>query len=292
MMRNLIAVLLGKFLCNEATLGESPNVYLGFDRNDYPGDSSLPALHKTFLYTSYWLNNPPGEKQNSWTGKRSLLKQQGFGFLVLLNGRLDAELKRKDAVALGAMDGKSAVTEAAKEGFRSNIVIFLDQEEGGRFLPEQLAYILAWVDAIPAGGDRAGIYCSGIKVPDGSSTISTAEDVVAQEKARARITGYAAGTGAPLSKLYLWVADDQCHPSPECTETDRSPSDGFSAFGADQAIVWQLHAQSPRREQFSASCPKNNDSDGNCYAPGLLHSASTTFLDLNVANSPDPSEAP
>jgi hypothetical protein len=125
MMRNLIAVLLGIFLCNEATFGESPSVYMGFDRNDYPGDSSLPALRKTFRCASYWLSNPPGEKQNSWTGKRSLLKQQGFGFLVLFNGRLDAELKGKGAAALGAMDGMSAVTEAAKEGFRPNIVIFL-----------------------------------------------------------------------------------------------------------------------------------------------------------------------
>lgn len=41
------------------------------------------------------------------------------------------------------MDGKFTVTEAAKEGFRSDIVIFLDQGEGGRLLPEQLAYILA-----------------------------------------------------------------------------------------------------------------------------------------------------
>ena len=210
MMRNVIAVLLGIFLCNEATLGESPNVYLGFDRNNYPGDSSLPALRKTFRYTSYWLNNPPGEKQNSWLGKRSLLKRQGFGFLVLFNGRLDAELKAKDAAELGAMDGKSAVTEATKEGFQSNIVIFLDQEEGGRLLPEQLAYILAWVDAVRAGGDRAGIYCSAIKVPDGGSTISTAQDMVAQEKARMRIAGHAAGASASLPKLYLWVANDQC----------------------------------------------------------------------------------
>ena len=188
------------------------------------------------------------------------------------------------------MDGKFAVTEAAKEGFRSNIVIFLDQEEGGRLLPEQLAYILAWVDAVRAGGDRAGIYCSGIKVPDGGGTISTAQDMVAQEKARTKVAGHAAGTGTSLPKLYLWVANDQCPPSPGCTPTDRSASDGFSASGSDRAIVWQ-YAQSPRREQFSAGCPKNNDSDGNCYAPGLPHSAST-FLDLNVANSPDPSEAP
>ena len=33
------------------------------------------------------------------------------------------------------------------------------------------------------------------------------------------------------------------------------------------------------------------DSDGNCYAPGLRHD-SNTFLDLDIARFPDPSEIP
>ena len=37
--------------------------YFGFDRNEYPGDNLLPALHRSFSYTGYWLNNPPGAKQ-------------------------------------------------------------------------------------------------------------------------------------------------------------------------------------------------------------------------------------
>ena len=37
------------------------SAYLGFDRNAYPGDANLKALHQTFSYTGYWLNNPPGE---------------------------------------------------------------------------------------------------------------------------------------------------------------------------------------------------------------------------------------
>ena len=32
-------------------------------------------------------------------------------------------------------------------------------------LPEQKAYIFAWVDAVIAAGFRAGIYCSGIAAP-------------------------------------------------------------------------------------------------------------------------------
>jgi len=38
--------------------------YLGFDKNDYPGDASMTVLRKSFRYTSYWLNNPPGFQRN------------------------------------------------------------------------------------------------------------------------------------------------------------------------------------------------------------------------------------
>src|ERR1700693_3923898 len=67
--------------------------YLGFDRNDYPGDSNLKVLRQTFSYSGYWLNNPPGAKTNSWAGKRKTLQSAGFGFLVLFNGRTYAQIK-------------------------------------------------------------------------------------------------------------------------------------------------------------------------------------------------------
>ena len=41
--------------------------YIGFDRNDYPGDANLKMLRQTFSYSGYWLNIPPGAKTNSWT---------------------------------------------------------------------------------------------------------------------------------------------------------------------------------------------------------------------------------
>src|SRR5215469_84602 len=65
---------------------------LGFDLNLYPSDAALPVLHKHFSFTGYWLNTPPGEDQNTWQGKRDTLLRNGFGFLVLFNGRMDAEL--------------------------------------------------------------------------------------------------------------------------------------------------------------------------------------------------------
>lgn len=263
--------------------------YAGFDKNTYPGDSALPALHKTFSFTGYWLNNPPGANANTWAGKRALVHRAGFGFLVLFNGRTDAQLKGQDAKALGTQDARDAVAAAKHEGFPAHVRIFLDMEEGGRMLPEQLDYIFAWVDAVRAAGMHAGVYCSGIDVPDGpGKTISTARDLVAQDAARHREAHPSHGTSSIPEKLMLWVANDQCPPAPGCIVTHYAPAMGVARELASHTIVWQ-YAQSPRRNEFSAACPKNADSDGNCYARDLPHSANT-FIDLNASSSPDPSK--
>jgi hypothetical protein len=258
------------------------HAYAGFDRNDYPGDAALAALRKNFDYTSYWLGNPPGSHRNSWVGKRALLKQNGFGFLLLFNGRAYAELKGKDAAALGTADGKAAVAAAAREGFPANALIFLDQEEGGRLLAEQASYVFAWTDAVSAAGVRAGVYCSGIDVPEGSGTISTARDIVARESVLLK----SSSKGKSADRLKLWIANDQCPPSPGC-RLAHPPLSAAAPAVADAVVVWQ-YAQSPRRMTFTAKCPANYAPDRNCYAPGLAHS-SNTFIDLNTADSPDPS---
>ena len=260
--------------------------YLGFDRNDYPGDAALPALRKTFRYTSYWLNSPPGETANSWAGKREILKRNGFGFLVLFTGRTDAQIKAvvakgENAERLGAQDGRAAVAEAAREGFPKDVLIFLDQEEGGRLLPEQAAYLFAWVDAVRAGGARAGVYCSGIPVAEGSGTVTTAQDILEKENARSK--------GGPAHRVVLWIANDQCPPAPGCAMTAPRLEAGVPENLRPFATVWQF-AQSPRRAQFSASCPQNQATNGRCYAPGLTANAGV-FVDLDTADSADPSES-
>ncbi len=257
--------------------------YLGFDRNDYPGDAALPALHQTFRFAGYWLNNPSGEAQNSWTGKRAILKRNGFGFLLLSNGRAYAELKGRDAAALGTADGRAAVAAALREGFAANALIFLDQEEGGRLLPEQIAYLFAWIDAVRASGARAGVYCSGIDVPDGAGTISTARQIAQIASAQDSPKGRRAA-------LAIWIANDRCPPSPGCTTVHPRQAPPFGLAAPAYAPVWQ-YAQSPRRAQFSAGCPQNQAADSNCYAPGLLPGPDT-FIDLDLADSPNPSESP
>ena len=63
-------------------------------QNEYPGDDLLPALRRSFSYAGYWLSNPPGDDHNPWVGKRETLKANGFGFLLLYNGRLDAAYRK------------------------------------------------------------------------------------------------------------------------------------------------------------------------------------------------------
>jgi Domain of unknown function (DUF1906) len=268
-----LCVLCGSslFMLGLATSGFAQQTYLGFDRNRYPGDQNLKVLHETFSYTGYWLNNPPGENTNSWVGKRQILQSAGFGFLVLFNGRLDKQLRRNPAV-LGRTDGQAAVTLAHREGFPANTTIFLDIEEGGRMLPEQKAYIYAWVDAVNVAGFRAGVYCSGIPArEDKKTTVVTATDI--RENAQGR-------------KITYWVTNDVCPPSPGCSFAIPPPRPADS--GIDFADVWQF-AQSPRRKDFAAQC-HNYHRDANCYPPGI-DPASRLHVDVNTATSPDPSSA-
>jgi len=250
-----------------------PPSYLGFDRNNYPGDQNLKVLRETFSYTGFWLNHPPSARTNTWSGKRKMLQSAGFGFLVLFNGRLFNELKSVSyASKLGESDAQAAVVAARREGFPARTVIFLDQEQGGRMLPEQKAYIYAWVDGVTGAGFRAGIYCSGISAAkEGGEDIVTTDDV--RQNAGAR-------------KIVYWVTNDACPPSPGCAFPKRPPSAADS--GIRFADVWQ-YAQSPKRPEVTASCPANYNPDGNCYPPNIdvgqhLH------IDVNTATTADPSQ--
>ncbi len=245
--------------------------YLGFDLNEYPGDDALPILRKTFFFTSYWLSPPPGEKRTSWLGKRALLGAQGFGFVVLYNGRVSRNLKSSsDARRKGTADGENAAKLALQEGFPPRTIIFLDIEEGGRLTPAYHEYVHGWIDALAHAHFRSGAYCSGIPVKEGTRrSITTALDL------RDHLGG---------RKLTLWVFNDVCPPSPGCVFPENPPPVGQS--GSADAALWQF-AQSPRQRQRTAQCAATYNSDGNCYAPG--DAAHKWFLDANVANSENPS---
>ena len=74
-------------------LAQRSTTYLGMHRNDYPGDTNMATLRRTFAFTGYWLNNPPGADSNTWRGKRQTIQTMGYGFLLLFNGREYSYLK-------------------------------------------------------------------------------------------------------------------------------------------------------------------------------------------------------
>jgi len=249
---------------------QAQRTYLGMDRNDYPGDANMMALRKTFAFTGYWLNNPPGANRNTWRGKRKSIETMGYGFLLLFNGREYAQLKASgNAARVGTNDAAGAVHSAQQEGFPKDAIIFLDQEQGGRMLPEQRAYIHAWVDGVTRRGYGAGIYCSGIPFRESAAvSVVTANDI--REHAGGR-------------EIHFFVSNDQCPPSAGCVfpQTPASPVNS----GVQFADAWQF-AQSPRRPAMTAACRQSYAQDGNCYSAG-----SGVYVDVDSASSADPSRA-
>ena len=255
-------------------LGTGAMTYLGFDRNDYPGDAALPALRQHFAYTGYWLNNPPGEQQNTWADKRDILLRNNFGFLVLFNGRLEAEINKAQKsgttpAVVGQKDAAAAIATAQREHFPAHTILFLDQEEGGRLEAAQSAYLFAWTEAIARSPYLPGAYVSGQPVPDApGQTITTAQNIREQVAAK------------HLHPITLFIYQDACPPSNGCTL--HPPA--ITAAGTANIAAWQ-YAQSPRRPEITRACAKTYAPNGNCYAPNLpnLH------LDLSVSTSPNPS---
>src|SRR5215469_6534724 len=255
-----------------ASEGGAPplRTFLGFDRNEYPGDDALPALRKSFAFAGYWLSAPPGAKTNSWQGKRALLESHGFGFLLLFNGRMAAEVRTAQLAEDGGLaDARNAAAAARAQGFPERSVIFLDEEEGGRFSEEQHLYLHTWAEELERQKFRPGIYCSGIPVDEGGgSHVITADDI------HAHIAD---------SDVVYWVYNDACPPSPGC-----DAAKGMLAASESRvryAEVWQF-VRPPREKKIARHC-RGYAGDGNCYAPADKNR--DWFLDMNVATTANPS---
>jgi len=249
---------------------ESPKSFLGFDRNDYPGDDAMKLFRKEFVFTSYWLGNPPQTKSNSWSGKREFLKSLGYGFLPLFSGPTSGELRDEPyTLKRVAADAQSAIAAARKEGFPSGTVIFLDIEEGGRLPSMYFTYLKIWASSLTEAGFRAGVYCSAIPIDEDEGLRLITSDFI-RDKIK------------PVELVY-WVFNDACPPSPGCNPALAPLSPAKSAVAYAQ--VWQF-VRSPRDKDSARHC-RGYARDGNCYA--ALDAAHRYNLDLNSATSADPS---
>jgi hypothetical protein len=248
----------------------APQAYLGFDRNDYPGDAALPILRKSFSFAGYWLSPPPGEKSNSWSGKRELLRSRGFGFALLFAGPSSGELRDVPyTLKRVAEDTQAAAAAAQREGFPPGSIIFLDVEEGGRLPSTYFTYVKLWASELSRLGFRAGIYCSSLPIDEGEGLTLITSDFIREQVRPA--------------ELAYWVYNDACAPSPGCVAPQNPPHPSRS--GIPYAQIWQF-VRSPRDKETAVHCT-GYSKNGHCYAPGDM--AHSWFLDVNTATSPDPS---
>jgi hypothetical protein len=255
--------------------------YVGFDANVYPGDALLPTLRKQFAFVGYWLTSPPDSTTKPWIGKREILLRNGFGFLVVANGRHDKEILKSQksgtaAAALGRQDAAAAVAAARREGFPPHTILFLDQEDGGRMLPEQADYLLAWTEAVATSGYRPGVYASGIAANDGKGPDGKPVTITAIQDIRQRVAAQ------HLHSIAFWVYQGACPPAPGCVVPSANPPSP-DLSGTIDATAWQF-ALSPHNNSTQA-CGATYSRDGQCYVPGIPNVA----LDLSVSRSHDPS---
>ena len=255
-----------------AASAQPPTAFVGFDRNDYPGDSAMAELRKNFSFAGFWLTPSPFGKTNSWTGKREAMVSQGYGFLLLARGRQVNSIRNAGSGRdKGVIDAQVAARNAKVEGFAIGAIIFLDIEDGGRLPQAYHAYLKAWSDELQKLGFRPGIYCSGSAVDEGGGiSVVTAEDIRLNEAPR---------------QFSFWVFNDSCPPSPGCVSLANPPPPSVS--GVKDAAVWQF-VRSPREKETAAAC-RGYAADENCYAPS--DAARRWNLDLDIASSTNPSYA-
>jgi hypothetical protein len=136
--------------------------HAGFDRSDYPGDTTMAWLkaNTNLVWCGYYFGPAPSHSGTSWMGKRANLVAAGWGIAPLYVGEQVIPPGSQDPSATkGTTDGREAVTFMANEGFAPESCVFLDLEDGS--LPQRLSdYTASWIKAVADGGFQPGVYCS------------------------------------------------------------------------------------------------------------------------------------
>ncbi|HEU4566214.1 MAG TPA: glycoside hydrolase domain-containing protein [Gemmatimonadaceae bacterium] len=156
--------------------------HLGFDTHSYPGDAAMRAWRGSgspYEWVGYYLP-APCHKDDSWSGKRELLAEMGWGVAVIYVGQQTWEGSRPLSRAAlsrarrsggltchrsllgyvrGRADAADAIARTAAEGFAPGTVIFLDVEYMDRVPQAMREYYRAWTERVLADGRyRPGIY--------------------------------------------------------------------------------------------------------------------------------------
>ncbi len=166
-------------LADEAKAGKN----LGFDTHTFPGEKTMRAWKNApgapYSWVGYYLPSPC-HKDASWTGKRQLLTDMGWGLAVVYVGQQTwgrspkaptaarvAQLARSGVLCnaallgsiRGAADGADAIAVTRREGFPPQSIVFLDIERMEKMPDAMRQYYKAWAKVLLADGSfRPGVY--------------------------------------------------------------------------------------------------------------------------------------
>lgn len=159
----------------------------GFDTRDYPGDGVMRTwlAESPYRWVGFYLP-APCYTGTTWQGKRSTIRDMGWGTAVLFVGEQDwpsttsaarssstaratdttdaveaaeARCTRRNLSAeRGRVDGAAAADVAGAEGFPSGTVVYLDVEPVDSVSDSLAAYVRAWTRGLAARGFAPGLY--------------------------------------------------------------------------------------------------------------------------------------
>ena len=258
----------------------------------------MAALHHTFAFTGYWLTVPPGAEFNQWQGKRALLRDQGWGFLVLANGKLEKEILAAK-ISPGALGQQrrchSRSSQQRQRVSRHTQSSFSTRKKAAALRAPQAAYLLAWVAAVASSDFAPGVYASGQRTEDDPGVfITTIDDI------RQRIAASMAGNNpiftASTARLFQ-------PPEPTKPSSATSPSSTLQDTCAPGPRLARLSGQTPsqsrRRAQPHRLAILSDPPPPLAHAelrrhlrprqPLLRPRIPHPFLDNDAASTPDPS---
>jgi hypothetical protein len=205
--------------------------HAGFDTRVYPGEAALRTWKQRSPYewVGYYLP-APCQTGATWVGKRSALREMGWGIAVIFIGEQDWRTAKPDTspaatpvnaqcssanltAAKAALDAARADSTMAGEGFAAGTAVFLDVERVENVSAELDAYVRGWLAAML----RSGRYTPGIYVHERNANALYA---IAQDEFRK------AGRTVPPP---MWVA----------SRTSFDIAQPLSASGFPFATIWQ-----------------------------------------------------
>ena len=139
--------------------------FAGFDTSVYPGDEEMAWLkaNTNLVWCGYYLGPAPSHSGTDWMGNREDLHAAGWGLApVYVGQQIRGPGRHAVSGPQGTIDGADAVALLTSDGFAPGTTVYLDLEDGPPFVSPRTEYVVAWVNAVTAGGFQPGVYCSHV----------------------------------------------------------------------------------------------------------------------------------